>query len=107
MSEEDRNLDAHIAQKGEKLMKNVREGLRLRSSEYYYGGRRLTVRYHRSATDIEAYVSLRAVAPPNEFYVPPETTEICSVEEAEKIRKAFLAGVLGNGFVIVGKGATA
>lgn len=73
---------------------------RLRSTEYYFGGRKLSVRYHRSATKIEAYVSLRAVVPPNVFFIPAETTEICSVEKAEKIRKAFLAGTLGNGLVI-------
>ena len=65
---------------------------RLRSAEYYRDGRRLRVRYHRSASKIEALVTLGTVKAPNDWRPVVETSAVCSVAEAATLRGAFLSG---------------
>lgn len=73
-------------------MKKVSQPGRLRSAIYYYGGYRLQVRYHRSATETQACVSISETVAPNAWISPRSVTLACSVEEAAKIRKQFLEG---------------
>ncbi len=80
-----------LCQKGRKELR-MATTTKLRSAEYYRNGKRLRVRYHRSATQIEALVTLGTVKAPNDWLPAVETSAVCSVAEAATIRSAFLSG---------------